>query len=280
MKPFYAAALSATMIAAPLATPVWAQSTSDDQSASELRAFAPDRAAEYVGARALVNSEAGIVPAGWVSDVLVNVNGETVAILVETDATVGAPSKLIAVDTAALAVATTEDGEGLLIQGADPIDLAQAQPFDDSGAIDDGLVRLSQVQIKTDDADTGAANTAAAPQAPAPAEPVTVEATATDDMRPLVALSQENITSDVLNEAEAFDAEAESLGEVAAVVMTPDGAVEGVVVKIGGFLGFGAKPVAVMMNEMQVMLDPADGAAIVQIAVSRDVLSERPAFEG
>lgn len=266
MKTFYAAALAASLVAGPI--PSLAQTATETDPAA-LSAFEPNRAAAHIGQRAMVQTPQGLAPAGWISDVLINVNSETIAVLVETDATVGAPSKLVAIDPAALAVAEVANEEAIVIQGAQLEDIIAAAPFDDGAAIDDGLVRLSQVQLDTD------AATEEAPVAAETTAPDTVEEPAA-----MVALAPEEITPEALDQAEVLDVEAESLGEVREVVTSADGAVEGVVVRVGGFLGFGAKPVAIRMEEVQVMRDPADGHTIVQVAAPEAALRERPKYEG
>ncbi|MEL7464117.1 MAG: PRC-barrel domain-containing protein [Pseudomonadota bacterium] len=270
MKTFYAAALAASLVAGPI--PGLAQTATETDPAA-LAAFEPNRAAAHIGQRAMVQTPQGLAPAGWVSDVLINVNSETIAVLVETDAMVGAPSKLVAIDPAALAVAEVANEEAIVIQGAQIDDILAAAPFDDGAAIDDGLVRLSQVQLDTDAAGENATV----------AETATTEETATEapeQPQAMVALAPEEITPEALDQAEVVDVEAESLGEVREVVTSADGAVEGVVVSVGGFLGFGAKSVAVRMEEVQVMRDPADGHTIVQVAAPEAALRERPKYEG
>ncbi|MEL6792332.1 MAG: hypothetical protein AAFP78_02680, partial [Pseudomonadota bacterium] len=210
MKTFYAAAMAASLVVGPI--PVLAQTASDTDPAA-LTAFEPNRAAAHIGQRAMVETPQGLAPAGWISDVLINVNSETIAVLVETEKTIGAPAKLIAIDPAALAVAEVANEEAIVIRGAQLTDIIDAAPFDDGAAIDDGLVRLSQVQLDTEAAPEETQADSADAASPEPVE----EAPA------MVALAPEEITSDALDAAEVVDVEAQSLGEVREVVTSPDG---------------------------------------------------------
>ncbi|WP_417769873.1 PRC-barrel domain-containing protein [Stappia sp.] len=69
----------------------------------------------------------------------------------------------------------------------------------------------------------------------------------------------------------------EALGEVAALEIGPDGKVVSVVIDAGGFLGLGAKRVAVPYDAVQHMSDTPDEQRLV-VAVTSEQLEEAPDY--
>ncbi len=69
----------------------------------------------------------------------------------------------------------------------------------------------------------------------------------------------------------------ESLGSISDLIVEKDGRVTAAVIDVGGFLGIGAKPVAVSFNALTVA--PADDGQKVVVAASRDELNQAPEFK-
>ncbi|HSI41746.1 MAG TPA: PRC-barrel domain-containing protein [Xanthobacteraceae bacterium] len=69
----------------------------------------------------------------------------------------------------------------------------------------------------------------------------------------------------------------EALGEISDVVMEKDGRVVAAIIDVGGFLGIGAKPVAVSFETLTVA-PTANGSKIV-VALSKEELNQAPAFK-
>ena len=65
----------------------------------------------------------------------------------------------------------------------------------------------------------------------------------------------------------------EDIGEINDIVLTREGNVDAVLVDIGGFLGFGAKPVLTPLTELRVMQSPDGDEVKVHIARTGDDLS-------
>jgi sporulation protein YlmC with PRC-barrel domain len=84
-------------------------------------------------------------------------------------------------------------------------------------------------------------------------------------------LAGELIGTDIVN------AEDETIGEITDLLMGEDGSVIGSVVSVGGFLGIGAKEVALPQSEIQFRRDE-NGELIAAIPVTREELEAGPDF--
>jgi sporulation protein YlmC with PRC-barrel domain len=72
-------------------------------------------------------------------------------------------------------------------------------------------------------------------------------------------------------------ADAETIGDVNDVLMSPDGTAEAIIIGVGGFLGIGEKDVAVDFS--RVTWGEQDGARRLVVATSPDELNNAPAFD-
>jgi hypothetical protein len=72
--------------------------------------------------------------------------------------------------------------------------------------------------------------------------------------------------------------DSQNIAEVDDVVLSPDGAVEGVVATFGGFLGFGSNTVLLNMDEIEVLQDEA-GDFVVHTSLTPEALEGRPDYE-
>ena len=80
--------------------------------------------------------------------------------------------------------------------------------------------------------------------------------------------------------AEADDGpEWESIGEISDVVMTREGDVKAVLVDIGGFLGMGAKTVAITMEELAWQTEEGDEEPFLVLKTDRAALENAPEFD-
>ena len=84
-----------------------------------------------------------------------------------------------------------------------------------------------------------------------------------------VRLSQAELTPDILEDAAIYGPGDEKIGSVDHVHGTQ------VVIDVGGFLGIGAKPVAVPMSELEFMRDE-DGDVHAVTSWTKDQLKEMP----
>ncbi|MDF2231663.1 PRC-barrel domain-containing protein [Albimonas sp. CAU 1670] len=79
--------------------------------------------------------------------------------------------------------------------------------------------------------------------------------------------------------AEANEPEWDSIGEVSDVIMTRDGDVKAVLVDVGGFLGLGAKTVAITMEELAWQTEEGDDEPFLVLKTDRAALENAPEFQ-
>ena len=95
------------------------------------------------------------------------------------------------------------------------------------------------------------------------------------DLSKYTKLTSEELTEDVLADATIYGPDAEEIGSVSHVQGSGPGA--HVVVDVGGFLGIGAKPVAVSVSELDFMRDELGGVRAFTTWTEEE-LKEMPAY--
>lgn len=87
------------------------------------------------------------------------------------------------------------------------------------------------------------------------------------------------MTSEDLTGATVYGANDETVGEIKSLVVGDDGAIDKVVIGVGGFLGIGEKEVAVTFDELQI-LQEADGDDVrIYIDSTKETLKAQPEFK-
>lgn len=267
--------LATTAVVALLGAPVWAQTTTSDPAQSLTVAEIP--IGELIGDPVFISPDGQTEQVGTAIDVLLAANGVIAGVLVDTMGMPDLTPKVIAVD-AQILVTATDAGTSkqiLILDGVDKASLEATSEYDEQATTDAGFVRVSQLETPP--------ATPAAPEQPVDTADAPTDATADPSAEPALALVSVDpaiVTPEELETAVVFDANEEQINDVSQVVVTDTGAVEDVVIKVGGFLGFGGKSVAVPVAETQIMRDPADNELKVFVNLSEDALKELPAFEG
>ncbi|TIO76623.1 MAG: PRC-barrel domain containing protein [Mesorhizobium sp.] len=135
------------------------------------------------------------------------------------------------------------------------------------------------------------AQTTAENKAPAPAastaqnKPADSGTTATDttqtasiDKSTLTEMPMGNIRGDDLKGATVYGANDAKIGTIGDVVLTPDNKPDAVIVDVGGFLGIGAKEVAVGMDKLKFMTDK-DGKKYLYTNFTKEELQAQAAYD-
>jgi hypothetical protein len=78
---------------------------------------------------------------------------------------------------------------------------------------------------------------------------------------------------------DVMGAENEKIGDVSDILFDKDGKIEAYVVSVGGFLGMGAKEVAMAPSAFQVQKDPNDSAPKLKVSMTKDQLKQAANFE-
>ncbi|WP_146038056.1 PRC-barrel domain-containing protein [Tabrizicola aquatica] len=289
--------LLTTAMVAGLAAPVLAQ---DANTLFQTEAAGPSVAAsELIGAR-IYASEAAVdadayagVQEGWndigeVNDVIIGRDGTVDAVLVDIGGFLGMGERQVAVDMAALRFVqddATDADDWFLVMQADRAALDTApewvMPNADANAQTD-----VQADAQADAATDGTATTGdaaatddmatdqAAEEAQADAaatDAATADANATADAgtqgsvalpEGYVAVERETLTAEMLTGANVRDTSDNSIAEISDLVLTGEGQVTDVILDVGGFLGIGAKTVAIPMDRLTVAQGGAGDVAI------------------
>ncbi len=105
-------------------------------------------------------------------------------------------------------------------------------------------------------------------------------------------LSQVNgrmVSIDSLMGSSARTSDGEEVGNIEDILVDADGSIKAVVVGVGGFLGIGAKDVAISWDQVSVVPDNGNGQAasathkpddfVLRVNVTEDALREAPEFD-
>ncbi|TKT75314.1 PRC-barrel domain-containing protein [Aquamicrobium sp. LC103] len=98
------------------------------------------------------------------------------------------------------------------------------------------------------------------------------------DRSTLTEVDEASISSDQLVGTTVYGADDENIGSINDVVLSQDGNVEAVIVDVGGFLGIGAKPVAVGMENLAFMSD-ADDKMYLYTEFDKEQLEAQPEYD-
>lgn len=304
--------LLTTALAAGFALPALAQDA--PASPFQTEAMGPSvSASDVIGARIYV-SEAAIdadayngVQEGWndigeVNDIILGRDGTVDAVLVDIGGFLGMGERQVAVDMSALKIVqddATDADDWFLVMQADRAALDGAPEYlmpgstamntadpaatdaaaTDTAAADadatdkDGLENLPVVNEALGDTAEPAPDAAAT-------EDTAVAAAPADGTMALpegyTAMGRETLTAELLTGADVRDPEDKSIAEVSDLVLTAEGQVTDVVLDVGGFLGIGAKSVAIPMDRLTVA--QAEGGAVrIWVNMTKEELEALPA---
>jgi hypothetical protein len=286
--------LLTTALAAACALPALAQDAMSTPFQTE--ATGPSlSASDVIGARIYV-SEAALdadayngVQEGWndvgeVNDIILGRDGTVDAVLVDIGGFLGMGERQVAVDMAALKVVqddATDVDDWFLVLQTDRATLEAAPEWMMPGA----ETRAEATDGSKDGMEnTPAVNEALGDQTEAPAATAevadgTTTATGTG-MLPegYVAVEPTALTAELLTGADVRDATDTSIAEVSDLVLTSEGQVTDVVLDVGGFLGIGAKAVAIPMDRLTVA--QAEGGAVrLWVDMTKEELEALPEYK-
>ena len=249
---------------------------------------------------------------GSVNDLVINDEGDVEAIVVGVGGFLGIGQKNVALEYAAIEWAD-RDGERWLIVPTDRETLESLEEFDTAAyrpqpadaqvgntqpataqeigaATGAAATTDTAAQDETLNGDTGVEDDmAAAPADDAATDDTMAAAPATDDVddTETAAIDRSTLTETPVTGMSADDfigttvygANDENVGSIEDVILSSDGnTVEGVILDVGGFLGIGAKSVAVGMDNLSFMSD-ADGENYLYTQFTQEQLEAQPEYD-
>lgn len=174
-------------------------------------------------------------------------------------------------------------GTGVTTQSAPGTDLAnEAEPADTAEADvepivgDTNPVPADPEAGVADNTDSEAADTEAAEGAEA--ADVGMMAAPAMEVEGYETVANNELTTDDITGAQVYSVNDEAIGEIGELVMSADGTLADAVIDVGGFLGLGAKAVAIPFDQLQVMRGEND--VRVYVDATEEQLTNMPDYEG
>ncbi|WP_071832342.1 PRC-barrel domain-containing protein [Pararhizobium antarcticum] len=306
--------LATTALAALLTTGASAQqaATPADQAAPSVAqksgnvgyfAASPEQilASSVIGKTVYTGADEEGEAVGDVNDVVINATGGAEALVIGVGGFLGIGEKDVAVNFDRVSL-SDRDGQRIIVISATKEEL-QAAPQFDRAPIMDGVAATVPEDTSSEDtvAAPGATSTEMSATAPATAEPQTAEttipttgttpemtdpevpadqaattqATQSEELQPVdpALLSAEKLIGTSVKVADDTE-----IGKIGDVILSKDGKLEAYVIDVGGFLGMGAKPVAMNAQSVQVMAD-AGGAMTIYSPFTKEQLEQQPAYD-
>jgi hypothetical protein len=293
------------------ASPFQTEATGPSVSASDVigaRIYASEAALD---ADAYAGVQEGWDDIGEVNDIVLGRDGTVDAVLIDIGGFLGMGERQVAVDMTALRFVqddATDADDWFLVLQADRATLdsapewvapgvdtqadagldAGADPATNVPAVDEAIGDQAATTPDADAApgtmeDPAAAETMtedplteqAATEAPATEAPATEGTLALPDG--YMEVANEELTAETLTGANVHDATDASIAEVSDLVLTEDGQVTDVVLDVGGFLGIGARTVAIPMDRLTVARTEA-GDVTLWVDMTKDELEMLPEY--
>lgn len=209
---------------------------------------------------------------GEINDLVINEAGDVAAVIVGVGGFLGVGEKNVAVDYAELEWAIADDNTERLVLGVNKEALNAApavELLDDQAA---GKMAQAQPVPATDKmadpTQTGSVST----QPGAAAAPSTFDRSTLNDLDELTLTAEELIGTDV------YGPNDEHVGTIGDFVLAEDGkAIDAIIVDVGGFLGMGAKEVAIGFENLDFAAD-ANNNRYLLLNVTKAQLEEQAAF--
>ncbi|WP_288192931.1 PRC-barrel domain-containing protein [uncultured Phyllobacterium sp.] len=214
-------------------------------------------ASGLIGQKVYNGAKDDSVSIGAVKDLVLDANGTADAAIIGVGGFVGIGEKDVAVGLDGLAWADRADGTRWLVIATSKEELEKAPAFDKAALLD------------------GHPATDVLKPSLAPAKPAPQATMATRDG--LKAVPATAVSAEKLIGTTVYGSDDETLGSVGDALMTPDGQVEAFVVDVGGFLGLGKKPIAISIENLDLLSDK-DGKIAVYTPFTKQQLQAHPAY--
>ncbi|RID92105.1 PRC-barrel domain containing protein [Gemmobacter lutimaris] len=224
--------------------------------------------------------------AGEISDVILSRSGDTEAVLVDFGGFLGIGEKTVAIDMARLTMVPDADSpqDYFIVFNGTKTDLEAAPAFDTAMIFSTEAPAGDRAEVTADPVATPVApmatDTTTAPAAPAE---TMAEAPATGAAD--AAVMGEPVDFTGVTEADlvgkrVYGPGDEHVGEVSAVTLDGNGAVQSVVVDVGGFLGIGEKSVSLTADMLRIAPDADGDGTVLHVSATEDQLKALPEAAG
>lgn len=208
---------------------------------------------------------------GRISDLVFQAEGGAHAALVDVGGFLGVGERTVAISFGELQLSRPEEGGDLQVAVAMTREQLEQLP-----AVAIAEAALPPLAGAPSDTMAATETPAAEPEEPMVAAGETPAAT--DELTTGSISASQDIAASSLIGARVYGPDDSSLGSIDDVVFDQGGAIDGVIVNVGGFLGIGSKPVALDFESLQVRQDEFNVVTVV-VDATKDQLDQAPAYE-
>ena len=200
------------------------------------------------------------------------------AVVIAVGGFLGVGEKDVAVDFAELTWAERDDGTRRWVLETTQEELAEAPAFiwtDSEESTGKPALTTQQEQNQLVDGNPNATPLDPSLTTDQPERPVI---TTTPDRSGMTNVNQADLSADDLRGIPVYGRDDEQIGTISDVVLTPQGNSDALIVDVGGFLGLGAKPVAVAFENLTFSSD-TNGQRYLFLNTSREQLETQPEYD-
>ncbi|HEY4201864.1 MAG TPA: PRC-barrel domain-containing protein [Devosiaceae bacterium] len=239
-------------------------------------------ASNLIGSQVYSSAGSDAETIGDVNDLVLDGDGNVAAVVVGVGGFLGVGEKSVAIDYADLQWTTATDGSDRLVLNTSREALTAAPEFvwnggagDTAGTLkpsaDNAVAAAEQNNIAPNANDTTNISpdlTTDQPQAAAD----------NPDRGAMTPLDDATLTADDIKGIGVFGQNDEQIGTIGDLVVNADGAIDAVIVDVGGFLGVGTKQVAVGFDNLQFAMD-ATNQRYLFLNTTKQQLEAQPKFD-
>ncbi|MEM5583865.1 PRC-barrel domain-containing protein [Roseibium sp. AS2] len=216
---------------------------------------------------------------GDINDVIIGRDGNVRAVIVGVGGFLGLGEKEVALDFSRLSFASEGDDQFMVVSDASREELENAKSYERPDYIPDWM-STSSVRDEMNKISNGAKNSyeTVREEAIDPAKKRIDEAVNSNWTAENTQVDARTVSTEALIGADVYTSQDNNIGEIAQILIGEDGQAEAVVIDVGGFLGFGEKPVAVSFDSLR-MFETENGDLLVTAPFTEEELENAKTFE-
>lgn len=236
-------------------------------------------ASNMIGKSVLTGEADDAATIGDINDVIIGRDGSVRAVIVGVGGFLGIGEKEVAVEMERLTFVTSSADEFRIVSDVSRSELEQASNFERPDYIPDWM-STETVRAEMDRLSRKASEAyeTVRTEAVDPVKKRVDETLAAGWTTEKTEVDTSTVSTKALIDAPVYTGQDNNIGEISQVLIGKDGKAEAVVIDVGGFLGFGEKPVAVSFDSLRIY-ETMNGTLLVTAPFSAKELEEAAPFE-